>query len=188
MTSDARIQDLRMENDFLRGEITSLRFDSDVLNRMLAEANVTGSGEVCACRGCFLAKRFSPVDPEKLVGRFLREGDSDADKQQACVVKQCLLWQCARLGLTCEQACVTEGLDGWDEIRAFRRDCHIVIVDKGCFWEVEYGRKFDQTGLHKNAQLRELMALFGLLDDDGGNFWLVDGTDYRAVAIQSCIK
>lgn len=60
-------------------------------------------------------------------------------------------------------------------------DCHIVVVDKGCLWEVEYGSRLAaMTDFHNNPKLPDLKSLFALLEDE--DFFKVDGENYYAAA------
>ena len=65
---------------------------------------------------------------------------------------------------------------------AQRKDCHIVVVDKGCgTWGVVYGRKLNDVGLFRNPDADKLVALFELLKK-GEEFFKVDGKDYFTMA------
>lgn len=181
---DQRILDLRAENEQLKCEVALLKYGTTALNHALAYANDTGLTEVCKCPGCFIAKRFSPVEPEELNVRF--PSSDDADKHP-CILLKCLQHHCAQLGLSC----MTQNLCNSDSDADDQPgkdpdpedlDCHIVVVDKGCLWEVEYGRWLAATtDFHNNPELPNLKKLFELLEDDE-DFFKVGSENYYAAA------
>lgn len=188
-----RVDRLLAENEALRRRLTRLEYGPAALNRALAECNDTGLAEVCTCPGCFIAKRFGPLELEDVAARF---GSSEGPARP-CVVCDCLRWHCERLGLTClardeaaesdsgsdssSNSDASDASDASGDERNGPEDCHIVIVYRPGHWEVEYGRRLRLASLHQNNQLEALQALFDLLDGDGG-FWRVAGTDHAALA------
>jgi hypothetical protein len=175
---DQRIIDLNKENKELRCEVAIFRYGEAALNRGIMDVNDTGLTEVCNCAGCFLSKRFCIVEPEELSVRFT----SSEVPNQVCVLQKCFIWQCSQLGLVSEVVKETDDTDdSADEREASERDCHVVILDRGVVWEVFYGSRFSPIDFHLNPDLPSLKALFALLDD-GTDFFIVDGKDYRAAA------
>jgi hypothetical protein len=181
---DQRLVDIRNENEELRSQIAWLEFGPDALNRMLAEANDTGLTEVCRCAACFLAKRFSPMEPEGIVVRFSKE------QREECVLQKCLRWHAQRQGLdilfyddSSSDASDDAAGSQDSEQSASDMDCHIVIIDRGQFdmWEVDYGKKLSPNRFHANPDLPDLQSLFALIDE-GEDFFRVGDTDYRALA------
>lgn len=176
---DQRILDLVKENNALRCDLALLRYGGRELNIALADANDNGITEVCKCAGCFMSKRFSIVEPEDLAVRFT----SSEVANQTCILQKCLLWQCAQLGLSCELIKELDHMDDLDEVDviAARHDFHLIIVDKGGFWEVVYGAKLPAADFHNIPSLQGLKALFAMIDE-GTDFFIVDGKDYSLAA------
>jgi hypothetical protein len=147
---------------------------------MLAEANDTGLTEVCRCAACFLAKRFSPVEPEGIVVRFCKE------QREECILQKCLRWHGQRQGLDIlfYDHCDSDASEDDTESQASgQSECHIVIIDRGPFdlWDVRYGRKLSSKRFHANPDLPALQSLFALIDE-GEDFFRIGDTDYRALA------
>lgn len=174
---DQRILDLNKENHELKSELAILRYGERALNQALADANDTGLTEVCTCSGCFLAKRFCIVEPEELKVRFT----SSEVKGQTCILQKCLIWQCAQLGLSCELIKETDDDEDDDDVNPEAHDCHLIILERGGFWDVLYGAKFPDTDFHNVPNLLELKALFAMIDE-GMDFFVVEGKDYRGAA------
>jgi hypothetical protein len=197
----AQLDRLSVENAALRRQLARMQYGPGALNRALAEANDTGVAEVCTCPGCFIAKRFAELEPDDVLARF----GGIAGPERACIVRDCLRWHCERLGLTClvsdeaaghasdtdsesggsdtdsesdgsDTDSESGGSDTLDDGDTASEDCHVVIVEKGGYWEVEYGRRLCLEGLHENNQLDALKELFDLLQD-GEGFFKADGRD-----------
>jgi hypothetical protein len=189
----AQLDRLSAENAALRRQLARMQYGPGALNRALAEANDTGVAEVCTCPGCFIAKRFAELEPGDVLARF----GGIAGPERACIVRDCLRWHCERLGLTClvrdeaaghasdtdsesggsDTTDATATTDTADDEDTASEDCHVVIVEKGGYWEVEYGRRLCLEDLHENNQLDALKGLFDLLED-GEGFFKADGRDY----------
>lgn len=173
--------ELLAEFDQLKCELALLKYGPRALNHALADVNDTGLTEVCKCPGCFIAKRFSPVEPEELSVRFPSSEEAD---QHQCIILKCLTHHCETFGLTCKKFSLLEYEEGNDDNNNREPedlDCHLVIVDKGLLWEVEYGRQLASVKLHTNKSLPALIKLFTLLEDDE-DFFKVDGENYYANA------
>jgi hypothetical protein len=133
---------------------------------------------VCKCPGCFIAKHFSaefsPVEPEELLVRF--PSSEDAEKHQ-CTILKCLLHHCAQLGLACKTYDIDHSNNNTSDQDPQELDCHIVVINKGMRWKVDYGRLLPTTDFHHDPSLPALKVLFALLEDD---------EDLFQVDIQNC--
>lgn len=180
---------LQRENTELRGKLANIMYGAQQLNLRLAQVNDTGLTEVCQCPGCFIARRFSELNRGQLLSRLKKSRNT-----KRCLLKECLEWQCDRLGLTHHTYRYDDSSsnfeldldsgedDGWAYL-AGRMDCHLVIMDKGeGLWEVYYGRKLAGTrSLADNPETDKLKQLFELLEF-GEDFFLVNGVDYFTMA------
>lgn len=199
---EQRILDLQNEKLELQKRVMELEYGDRVLNELLAQVNDTGLTEVCKCPGCYCSKRFAEVEPEEIVRRLSKvTSDYDWGNYPECLLRKCLIWQCERLGLTHQvyDACadtdsvkveedsdeddcpVPDALEAW-RAKVRCRDCHIVVIDKGCgTWGVAYGSKLAKAGLFGNPDADKLVALVELVKD-GEEFFKVDGQDYFKLA------
>lgn len=205
---EQRILDLQREKLELQKRVADLEFGSDRLNGLLANVNDTGLTEVCKCPGCYCSKRFSELEADEIVKRLSKVNTNyEWDQYPECLLKDCFIWQCKRLGLTYVVCDITkdpvarnsdddeDNISEADEVTAHDilgawraklktsgADCHIIITEKGCgTWEVMYGRKLTKPGLFGNTDLDKLMALFALMED-GEKFFEVTGVNYFTLA------
>ena len=73
----------------LKDIIAWLKYGPNALNAALAENNTTGTDVICTCYQCLAGKRFTQMDLD------------DESEIRPCVLKKCLMIQCARFGLDC---------------------------------------------------------------------------------------
>jgi hypothetical protein len=100
----------------------------------------------------------------ELLNQVFRGHDRE-NEVRPCVLKKCLMIQCAKLGLDCLES------DDDDiqspEYCALHLDCHVVIVNTFNEWEVDYCLKLQPHALHTNPALPSLVTLFDTLREGG---------------------
>jgi len=156
----------------LKDIIAWLKYGPNALNAALAENNTTGTDVICTCYQCLAGKRFTQMDLELLNQAF--GGGDDVSEIRPCVLKKCLMIQCARFGLDCLEYDVDRS--SADEYRPFSLDCHIVIVNSFNEWGVKYGAKLNRIGFRTNPVMPGLMTLFDVLQLGDAEFFQ-DGPD-----------
>ena len=155
----------------LKDIIAWFKYGPNALNAALAENNTTGTDVICTCYPCLTGKRFTQMDLELLNQAF---GGDDESEIRPCVLKKCLMIQCARFGLDCLEYDVDRS--SADEYRPFSLDCHIVIVNSFNEWGVKYGAKLNRIGFRTNPAMPGLMTLFDVLQLGDAEFFQ-DGPD-----------
>ena len=156
----------------LKDIIAWLKYGPNALNAALAENNTTGTDVICTCYPCLTGKRFTQMDLELLNQAFGGHKD-DESEIRPCVLKKCLMIQCARFGLDCLEYDVDRSSY---EYRPSSLDCHIVIVNSFNEWEVEYGAKLQPHAFHTNPAMPGLTTLFDVLQIGDAEFFQ-DGPD-----------
>lgn len=157
----------------LRDKACYARYGPAALNRILQNTNSMLGGTVCKCRACFRSKRFDPdyMQPEDL-----------ALPPSPCILKLCLIDQCARLGLTCNE--FNEDLSDRAEPEDAEDDAHLLLVTEDGQWDVWYADRFPHSpeGFQRHEALPSVKALFAACHNPAQFFRHSDGTDYMALA------
>ena len=163
----------------LKDIIAWLKYGPNALNAALAENNTTGTDVICTCYACLAGKRFTQMDLELLNQTF---GGHDESEIRPCVLKKCVMIQCAKMGLDCLESDINRSSS---EYRAYGLDCHVVIVNSFNEWEVEYGAKLQPCAFYTNPAMPGLLTLFDIIrygkaeffqDGPASNYFDIAGT------------